>query len=88
MMSIRSAGLAIVAAIAIATPGHAAEWPTRLVRFVVPFTAGGATDVLTRLLCQRLSTELNVPFIVENRGGAGGNVGGAAVARRTTATRS
>jgi tripartite-type tricarboxylate transporter receptor subunit TctC len=80
MMSIRSVVLAIVAAIAIATPGHAAEWPTRLVRFVVPFTAGGATDVLTRLLCQRLSTELNVPFIVENRGGAGGNVGGAAVA--------
>ena len=80
MMSIRLPGLAIVAAIAIATPGHAAEWPTRLVRFVVPFTAGGATDVLTRLLCQRLSTELNVPFIVENRGGAGGNVGGAAVA--------
>jgi tripartite-type tricarboxylate transporter receptor subunit TctC len=80
MMSIRSAVLAIVAAIAIATPGHAAEWPTRVVRFIVPFTAGGATDVLTRLLCQRLSTELNVPFIVENRGGAGGNVGGAAVA--------
>jgi tripartite-type tricarboxylate transporter receptor subunit TctC len=80
MMSIRSTVLAIVATIAIATPGHAAEWPTRLVRFIVPFTAGGATDVLTRLLCQRLSTELNVPFIVENRGGAGGNVGGAAVA--------
>jgi len=51
MMSIRSAVLAIVAAIAIATPGHAAEWPTRLVRFIVPFNAGGATDVLTRLLC-------------------------------------
>ena len=45
-----------------------------------PSPPGGATDVLTRLLCQRLSTELNVPFIVENRGGAGGNVGGAAVA--------
>src|SRR3954467_9157999 len=70
MMSIRSAVLAIVAAIAIATPVHAAEWPTRLVRFIVPFTAGGATDVLTRLLCQRLSTDLNVPFIVENRGAA------------------
>ena len=70
MMSMRSAVLAIVAAFAIATPGHAAEWPTRVVRFVVPFPAGGATDVLTRLLCQRLSTELNVPFIVENRGGA------------------
>ena len=45
-----------------------------------PSPAGGATDVLTRLLCQRLATEFNVPFIVENRGGAGGNVGGAAVA--------
>ena len=40
MMSIRSAVLAIVATIAIATPGPAAEWPTRLVRFIVPFNAG------------------------------------------------
>src|SRR6195256_6644000 len=80
MKSIPPAALAIAAAIAIAPPIHAAEWPTRVVRFVVPFPAGGATDVLTRLLCQRLATELNAPFIVENRGGAGGNVGGAAVA--------
>src|SRR5689334_25370776 len=80
MMSMRSAVLAIVAAFAIATSGHAAEWPTRVVRFVVPFPAGGATDVLTRLLCQRLSTELTVPSIVENRAGAGGNVAGAAFA--------
>jgi len=88
-MSIRSAVLAIVAAIAIATPGHAAEWPTRLVRFVVPFTAGGATDVLTRLLCQRLSTELNVPFIVENRAApAAMSAARPSPARRTTATRS
>jgi tripartite-type tricarboxylate transporter receptor subunit TctC len=77
---LRKHALTIVTAIALATPGHAAEWPSRLVRFVVPFPAGGATDVLTRLLCQRLAGELNVPFIVENRGGAGGNVGGAAVA--------
>jgi tripartite-type tricarboxylate transporter receptor subunit TctC len=62
------------------TPSHAQEWPTRLVRFVVPFPAGGATDVLTRVLCERLAAHFNVPFIVENRGGAGGNVGGAAVA--------
>lgn len=71
---------AIAVIFAFASPGQAAEWPARLVRFVVPFPAGGATDVLTRLLCQRLASELNVPFIVENRGGAGGNVGGAAVA--------
>jgi tripartite-type tricarboxylate transporter receptor subunit TctC len=77
---LRSAVLALVLAVAITTPGQAADWPARLVRFVVPFPAGGATDVLTRLLCQRLATEFNVSFIVENRGGAGGNVGGAAVA--------
>jgi tripartite-type tricarboxylate transporter receptor subunit TctC len=71
--------IAIVVALATATPIWAAEWPTRAVRIIVPFAAGGATDVLTRLLCQRLSAQLNVPFIVENRGGAGGNIGGAMV---------
>lgn len=66
--------------LAIPLPARAQEWPVRLVRFVVPFPAGGATDVLARVLCERLAAHFNVPFIVENRGGAGGNVGGAAVA--------
>ena len=65
---------------AIATSACAADWPARPVRVVVPFPAGGATDVLTRLLCQRLAERFNIPFIVENRGGAGGNIGGAFVA--------
>jgi tripartite-type tricarboxylate transporter receptor subunit TctC len=72
--------LAIAVAAATATPVGAAQWPERAVRVVVPFAAGGATDVLTRLLCQRLAAQLNAPFIVENRGGAGGNMGGALVA--------
>jgi tripartite-type tricarboxylate transporter receptor subunit TctC len=72
--------MAIAVALAMATPVCAAQWPLRAVRVVVPFAAGGATDVLTRLLCQRLAEQLNVPFIVENRGGAGGNIGGAVVA--------
>ena len=80
MARIRRTLFAIAVAMTFAAPAHAAEWPARVVRVVVPFPAGGATDVLTRLLCQRLATELNAPFIVENRGGAGGNVGGAAVA--------
>ncbi|HWF96031.1 MAG TPA: tripartite tricarboxylate transporter substrate-binding protein [Xanthobacteraceae bacterium] len=71
--------MAIAVALAMATPVCAAQWPLRAVRVVVPFPAGGATDVLTRLLCQRLAAQLNVPFIVENRGGAGGNIGGAVV---------
>src|SRR5262245_3714741 len=72
--------LAIVAATALAQPGRADEWPAKPVRFVVPFAAGGATDVLTRLLCQQLAARLNATFIVDNRGGAGGNIGAAAVA--------
>jgi tripartite-type tricarboxylate transporter receptor subunit TctC len=74
------AGLVVLSAAAPVSAGLAAEWPTRVVRVVVPFAAGGATDVLTRLLCQRLSSELNATFVVENRGGAGGNLGGQAVA--------
>ncbi len=75
------ASLATIAlAVVTAAPVSAAEWPERAVRVVVPFPAGGATDVLTRLLCERLAARFNVPIIVENRGGAGGNIGGAYVA--------
>jgi tripartite-type tricarboxylate transporter receptor subunit TctC len=72
--------LAIVAALAMTAPSCSADWPARPVRIVVPFAAGGATDVLTRLLCEGLTAQLKAPFIVENRGGAGGNMGGALVA--------
>jgi tripartite-type tricarboxylate transporter receptor subunit TctC len=49
------------------------------VRWVVPYAAGGATDVLSRLICQRLSERLGQPFIVENKPGAGSNLGTQAV---------
>jgi len=58
----------------------AQDWPSKPIRFVVPFATGGATDVLTRLLCEQLTAELKVPCVVDNKGGAGGNLGGAAVA--------
>jgi tripartite-type tricarboxylate transporter receptor subunit TctC len=77
---IRLSLFAIAAALTLSTPSPAEEWPARPVRFVVPFAAGGATDLLTRLLCQQLSLTLNAPFIVDDRGGAGGNIGAAAVA--------
>jgi tripartite-type tricarboxylate transporter receptor subunit TctC len=54
-------------------------YPTRAVRWIVPYTAGGATDVLSRLLCQRLAERLGQPFIVENKPGAGSNIGTQAV---------
>ena len=64
----------------VASPAVAQDWPSKPIKFVVPFATGGATDVLTRLLCEQLTTELKVPCIVDNKGGAGGNLGGAAVA--------
>jgi tripartite-type tricarboxylate transporter receptor subunit TctC len=54
-------------------------YPTRPVRWVVPYAAGGATDVLSRLICQRLSERLGQPFVVENKPGAGSNIGTQAV---------
>ncbi len=55
-------------------------WPTKLVRMIAPFPAGGATDTVGRFLGQRLGEKLGQPFIVENRAGAAGNIGTNAVA--------
>jgi tripartite-type tricarboxylate transporter receptor subunit TctC len=52
----------------------AAEWPTKPVKFVVPFAAGGTTDILARLVAQKMSEEYGQQFIVENKTGAGGNI--------------
>jgi tripartite-type tricarboxylate transporter receptor subunit TctC len=59
---------------------HAADWPSRPVRIVSPFAAGGTSDTLARLLAAELSAKFGENFFVENRGGAGGLIGSAAVA--------
>src|SRR6202046_34284 len=58
---------------------QAESYPSRSVRWIVPYTAGGATDVLSRLICQRLSERLGQSFVVENKPGAGSNIGTQAV---------
>lgn len=58
-------------------------YPNKPVRIIVPFSAGGAGDVVTRLVAQALSIKLKQPFIVENKPGAGGAVGAQAAARAT-----
>ena len=74
--------LATAGALGAATTALAqADWPSRTVRIVVPFAAGGTTDLSARIIAERLSQSLKQPFIVENKAGAGGNVGAAEVAR-------
>ena len=58
-------------------------WPTRAVKYVNGFPAGGATDTLSRILCQKMSELSGQTFVVENRGGAGGVLGADAVAKST-----
>jgi tripartite-type tricarboxylate transporter receptor subunit TctC len=70
------------AALVAASPGHAQEnWPQRQVTVVVPFSAGGSTDLIARILTQHLQAKFNTPFVVENRGGAGGSIGTGLVAK-------
>ncbi|MFG1359566.1 tripartite tricarboxylate transporter substrate binding protein [Xanthobacter pseudotagetidis] len=76
------AGLAFAGlALAAAQPAAAQAYPDRPVRVVVPFAAGGATDIFARLIAERLTKATGQPFIVENKPGAGGNTGSDAVAR-------
>jgi tripartite-type tricarboxylate transporter receptor subunit TctC len=80
------AGSALAAG-AIAVPLTAvaqSAWPDRPIRVIVPYAAGQGADVLMRLIGQELSRTLNQPLVVENRAGAGGNIGAAAVAKSPT----
>ena len=65
-----------------ATPAFAqSAWPDRNIRMIVPYPAGGSTDVLFRILAERLKDKLNQTIVVENRAGASGNTGIDAVAK-------
>ncbi|MFV9474163.1 Bug family tripartite tricarboxylate transporter substrate binding protein [Advenella sp. RU8] len=72
---------AVLISCTLATPVLAAEWPKQPVRLVVPFAAGGATDIISRTLGQELGKQWKQTVIVENKVGAGGAVGASQVAR-------
>jgi len=74
---------AVVLATAALHAGSAAAqaYPVKPIRLMVPFPPGGSTDIVARIVAQKLSAQLGQPMVVENRGGAGGTIGSAVVAK-------
>src|SRR5262245_35111600 len=81
-MLFRALLIALVTILA-ASPAAAATYPTRLVKIIVPFAAGGGTDVLARIIAQKLNEKWGQPVVVENQPGASGGIGTRAVSNAT-----
>jgi len=78
MMNKRTLAAAIALGLSFAATGaHAKGYPEHAIRVIVPFAPGGSTDIIARLVTQRMSQELGQPLVVENKGGAGGAIGAA-----------
>ena len=76
----------VLGAMGIALPVQAQDaWPSKTIRFVVPYPPGGPTDLMARLLQGELTKRLGVAVVVDNKGGAGGNLGSAEVAKQAPA---
>ena len=73
--------LACIAAAVIPLAASAQSWPQRPIKMIVPFPAGGPTDVMTRILSDKLSQALGQPVVVDNKPGAGGTIGSDLVAK-------
>jgi tripartite-type tricarboxylate transporter receptor subunit TctC len=73
--------ISILASFLFAFTARAENWPSRLIKATIPFGAGSATDVVPRLVFDRLAAELGQPIVIENRAGAGGTLGTAVVAK-------
>jgi tripartite-type tricarboxylate transporter receptor subunit TctC len=76
----RRAVLAVFSALLFGGDATAQDYPSRPVKIVVPFPAGGSNDIIARILAQKLNERTGQTFLIENRGGAGGNIGADAVA--------
>jgi tripartite-type tricarboxylate transporter receptor subunit TctC len=80
MLRLLAACLSIAASIIVSSIAAAQDWPTKPVRIIVPFGAGGTGDALARVVAEQLSASLKQQFVVENRTGAGGMIGVQALA--------
>jgi tripartite-type tricarboxylate transporter receptor subunit TctC len=80
-LSIARAALAGLAIMSCSPASHAGSFPERPITFIVPFAAGGATDIVARVVAAKMSDEIGQRVVVENRTGASGNIGTLAAAR-------
>ncbi|MBV8836210.1 MAG: tripartite tricarboxylate transporter substrate binding protein, partial [Alphaproteobacteria bacterium] len=76
-LALRALGMVLLATLA----ARADDYPSRPMLVIVPFAGGSASDVVTRILLERMQKTLGQPFVVENRPGAGGNIGTSAAAK-------
>ncbi len=81
--SARIALAGVCAALSFAGPAQAADYPSRPIKLVVPFAAGGSTDIVARLVAEYAGRDLKQTIVVENKAGAGGSLGMEQVARST-----
>jgi len=79
LLTRRAAAIALLAAAPLLA--QAADYPSKPIRFIVPYTPGGTTDLVARTVGQKVSEKLGQPVLIDNRGGAGGNIGMDAVAK-------
>ncbi len=82
-MNSRMSYIAVAALAALAGVAHAQPYPNKPIKAIVPYGAGQATDLMCRVFLEQMRVVLNQPIVVENRPGAGGNIGGAEAAKST-----
>src|SRR5258706_10946895 len=71
----------VLALVLVSLEGIAQPFPVKPLRIIVPFPAGGTTDIAARIVAQRMQESMGQPVLVENRGGARGTIGAGAVAK-------
>ncbi|MDB5930674.1 MAG: hypothetical protein JWR60_2381, partial [Polaromonas sp.] len=81
LLTLLAAGITLAAAPAAHAQAVSGDWPSKPIRWIVPFPPGGAMDAIARTLGEKAGKALGQPFVIENKPGAGGNIGADFVAK-------
>jgi len=81
LLTLLAAGMSLLAPLATHAQTAASDWPSKPIRWVIPFPPGGAMDAIARTLGEKVGKSLGQPFVIDNKPGAGGNIGADLVAK-------